>query len=229
MLERYLYRKAGHGIARAIRTERDGLMETNRNGDAYLRTLFGLNGTLQYIEEGVLPRRALDIGTGTGQGIHELSETVFSDNWEVHATGLLRKHIIPHLSPRVRFHLTAGEFLKGIPDGSISCTLALNSVAYSETPELVVENLDRVTVPGGAVKATFVSEWKKTSSSIWSTHHVFSRMMSRQGFGVAVIPNVHEGVDIMLAVKQQPDELAEALILSDFQCWKNDAAAAGLI
>lgn len=229
MLEHFLYQKAGRGIASAIRCEQDGLMETGRDGDAYLRTLSGLDATIAYLQSRGLPRRVLDVGTGTGLGINDLTGTVFADGWDIHATGLLRKNLIPDLSPRIKFHVTAGEFLKGIPDASTSCTLALNSVAYSQTPELVVANLDRVTVPGGVVKATFVSPWKKTSASIWNTHHVFSRMMSRQGFGVAVIPNVHEGVDVMLAVKHEPDALAEDLIAQDYQEWKCKAIAAGLI
>ncbi|MBI4130427.1 hypothetical protein HY468_03875 [Candidatus Roizmanbacteria bacterium] len=219
-LERHLRRKAATKIYQTILDERAGRMHVDRNGRDYIRTFLGLSEMFSYIRS-LSSTRVLDCGAGTTRGIADLSNSTLMDGLSAYATILQRRSEQTHIGlVGQQIFRTPAETLKKANHLRYGGIMCLNSIAYSDTPELVVDAIDTILVDGGVVKATFISPVVWNIQKQWSTHHAFSRLLQQYNYGIGMLPNVHEGVDVILAVKNKPECIAQHLLNEDYLTWQ---------
>ena len=169
----------------------------------YLVSAGGLQAFLDHIRE-TKSRKVLDIGTGTGKALSQIATSRAGDGLSFIGTALT--------SPKtekptgIQLHLTAAESLRGIQPDSVGGVLSIGSIGFSNAPELVVANIDRTLVDGGAIKATFRKkgtygkDWdKKYDKWGYSIHDPFTREWSKLGYDLAIAET--EDDDILVAVK----------------------------
>ena len=127
---------------------------TIRNLREYFIRLHGFQNLFSYIKS--LPcKKVLDIGTGEGIAIAELSKLSMTEGLDFELTALKNVPNLRKNFSKEKIHITGVETLRGIAPLSVACILAVNSVAYSSDPGLAVQQMDEVLIPGGVVKASF--------------------------------------------------------------------------
>src|SRR3989344_4966411 len=121
--------------------ERLGMIRVDRDGKGYAQIFRGMSETFDYVS-GLRSKVVLDVGAGNTRGIAELSRDY---PWlDFRATVLTLPRDIETMHYRGCITVTSAECLRGIPVESVGGILALNSIAYSREPELVVGRLDDV-------------------------------------------------------------------------------------
>ncbi len=196
--------------------ERLGIVRADRDGKGYVQIFRGLEETFNYVS-GLRSKVVLDIGAGNTKGIAELSRDY---QWlDFRATVLTLPRDVGTMHYRGCITVTSAECLRGVPAESVGGILALNSIAYSRDPELVVSRLDDVLVPSGVIKATFRSWWaddewleKLYEVSGFSYHDEFSRELKARGYDVDLW---HGSYDIITAVKRPITTTAKELSRGD--------------
>ena len=196
--------------------ERLGMIRVDRDGKGYAQIFRGMSETFDYVS-GLRSKVVLDVGAGNTRGIAELSRDY---PWlDFRATVLTLPRDIETMHYRGCITVTSAECLRGIPVESVGGILALNSIAYSREPELVVGRLDDVLVPSGVIKATFRS-WRVEDEeleklyeiSCFSYHDEFSRELKARGYDVDLW---HGPYDIITAVKPPFKTTAKELARGD--------------
>ncbi len=190
-------------VVRARRLERDNpdYVKDSSLLD-YLRTAQGLLTFLNHARERGVPA-ILEIGSGTARAIGQLAQNQMGEGLSFVATGLTHRHIE---TPNVLWRPTPAEVLRGVDDKSVSGIIALSALGFSRVPELVVNNIDRTLVKGGAIKATFRGkesygeEWDaKYDEWGYGPHDQFTTELRRRRYDVAVMET--GGDDIMVAIR----------------------------
>lgn len=128
---------------------------SDRGAAGYSEKLKGLTATLDYASSLAGSNTVLDLGTDTGRACADLSKK-FRDLSFI-GTGLRRSPLAEKFLPGDKFKVTAAENLRGIANESIACVIANYSITYSHAQRLVAERLDEVLIPGGIIKASFLS------------------------------------------------------------------------
>ena len=170
-----------------------GAFETNRSGTEYVYRLGGLKHALHYLKElndsGLGSNLVLDIGAGTGRAIYEVSKMPMSDGFDFEVTALRNDIKLKEKFPKEQIHQTSIETLKGVKDNSVGLVIGVNSVAYSASPRLAVESIDRVLVPGGIFKGTFSVPGTSLNynESIFKGPEDFIKYFSELGYDVSFI------------------------------------------
>lgn len=145
---------AARKIRNARTIERTGdPYKINRTGWQYIKELGGVQHLFDYVKT-LKSQTVLDIGAGTTQASSDLQESSLGFGLHFEATVLRNRPEIEKNLGKEHVHITSAEVLRGIPDASVGCVIAVFSVGYSDAPGLVAESIDRVLVPGGAVKIT---------------------------------------------------------------------------
>ena len=132
----------------------------------YLWSLGGLEKFINYLRSLKSSNLLIDIGAGNGNAISQLEKNALGQDLEIKATTLAmrRKSLDPLKLGRENTFFTSVERFDGVEDESVAGLIAVSSVEYSASPDLAVKSIDRVLVPGGAFKVTFL-----TTDSIPST------------------------------------------------------------
>lgn len=220
-IEQYLRDRAAAQITSAIQQERKKEMKTNRSGSDYIRSLLGVRHLLEYVK-GSGNHFVLDCGAGNTKGIGQISRSTMGGGLQFHATILrhLDKEVESHLGRRFTFRSPI-ETLRVLEGREYGAMIALNSLAYSETPELAIQSLDSHLTQGGVLKATFVKphNWHRLSG--WNTHEGFSRQLSLLDYDLAIASNTADKeVDVLVAIKPGGTIGAKELLESDMSDWK---------
>ncbi len=148
------------------------LYQQERSGIHYLKWLGGLQGTFRYAQ-GLPSNLVVDIGAGSTRGIKSISEQKFAKKFKFKATVLsintvnvsqpdvdnlystnLKEKIDENLGLE-NVHITSAEALRPFANNSTAIVLSLYSLPYCGSPELAVQNIDRILVPGGIFKGVF--------------------------------------------------------------------------
>jgi len=153
----YERKEIANQIKESRRAEKENSAETykfHRTGKEELYIMGGMRHLFDYIR--TLPsHKILDVGTGTGNATHMVSQMPIAANLDFEVTAL---HMAPELTNNFlkdKIHITGVETLRGIKDRSLAAVIGLNSLAYSINPWLAAQRLDKVLISGGIVKATF--------------------------------------------------------------------------
>lgn len=143
---------AARKIRSARTAEREGdPYNINRTGWRYLQQLAGAQHLFDYVKS-LKSQTVLDIGAGTTLASSELQQSQLGHDLHFEATVLRNRPEIENNLGEERVHITSAEVLRGVPDESVGCVIAVFSVDYSDAPGLVAGSIDRVLVAGGAVK-----------------------------------------------------------------------------
>jgi len=143
---------AARQLRNARAREREQFAYTvDRTGADYIQELGGVRHLFSYVKTLGNPK-VLDIGAGTTRGVSELAQSALSEGLDFEATVLRNRLGVKENLGEEQTHITSAETLRGIPDLSVACVIAVYSTSYSDAPNLVIESIDRVLVPGGAVK-----------------------------------------------------------------------------
>lgn len=202
--------------------ERLGMVRVDRDGKGYETIFRGLVETFSYVS-GLRSKIVLDVGAGNTRGIAELSRYYPYLDFRATVLTMPRNSETMHYPECIR--VTSAESLRGVAAESVGGILALNSIAYSRGPELVVGRLDDVLVPSGVIKATFRS-WRVESEELeqlydlsgFSYHDEFSRELKARGYDVDLW---HGPYDIITAVKPPFKKTAKDLSKSDRQIFNS--------
>lgn len=220
-------------VARQIRRARkeesmpDTTYETGRDYEDYLIAFCGVHHLFSYVKSlDQKYQRILDIGTGKGLGISRLASRYKEKDLQFHATGLRAPTM---LQPSVFFHRTSAEVLHGIEDTSIGAVLALNSIAWSTSPEMVVNRIDTVLAPGGVLKATFAPKnnrdlYTRLTNPLvgFKTYDKFVSVLSDLNYDISVKSTSQSGIppeDLVVAIKGggSGGVTAEELLIEDLR------------
>lgn len=211
-------------IASARRGEREERLftqEKQRSGKDYVEILMGLEEFLDYTRN--LPSKlVVDVGAGTTQGVSDLSKSDLGYGLEFKATVLTYDPKINKYLGREKTITTSAERLRGIKDNSVGGILCLNSILFSADPETVVKSLDRVLVPGGVVKSTFLREgYNGILLALMGAQKAgpFIEAFEALGYDVASKENKSKLVNVLLAKKPggSEDVSAKDLIGEDLE------------
>lgn len=140
-------------FARSLDRSKEYLAE--RSLKDYEKRFQGLSAFLEYIKNLNSKGKILDIGAGKVKAAYELSRSVEIDDLSVIATLLTP---LGKESPNMgsgAIIATSTENLYEIEDNSISGVLSCFGLAYSASPEHTIRRVDRVLIPGAAIKAIF--------------------------------------------------------------------------
>ena len=168
------------------------------SAENYQKDFGGLRQFLNYVERLSHPH-ILDIGAGEATAARELAAE-YSSHLTFEATGLT-----PPTEPTpFPFHITTGEDLLGVRTASVGGILSRFSLAYSTNPEMVVDAIDRVLVPGGVFKGVFFNAGDfppECAENIRLYYdEAFHDTFARQGFDVA-----HDG-DLGIVLAKKPTQ-----------------------
>jgi SAM-dependent methyltransferase len=201
---RALRSEAADNIAMRRTRERTGFEYLqNRQGWEYVKTLEGVEHLFDYVR--TLPSNTiLDIGAGTTAGIHQLAQSPTGAGLTFEATTLRYRPEIEENLGKERTHITSGETLRGIKDNSVGCIFGVYSVTYSAAPNLVMQSMNRVLVPGGVVKIA------TTDSQIWN----FYEGLKMMGYDVADNAKWQRAL-VVLAIKPGTKDAVRARALLD--------------
>lgn len=195
----------------------------NRGAVGYESTLYGISNFFDYLSEIKESDLIIDVGAGSLLGTSELRSTPFGYGFSYVATGLTLNP--QHLSRfgKENYKQTSVEELHGIADNSVAGILAVCSLAYSAAPELAIQRIDEVLVPGGAIKASFRSQVQADrmeiedalEQPIFQIAIPFFYLLKSFGYDVATIEK--EEYEIVLAIKPggKGTTTAEQLLLRD--------------
>ena len=143
------------------------------------------------------PKRALDLGTGTGKGARVVAERfpeaeVIGVDLAPRMVTEARRLLPPDLAGRVRFEVADASALP-FPDGAFDLVVLLNMIPF-------FDELARVTAPGGLV-AFFFNDTATTE--IYTQHEVLREKLAAVGFTSFEALAAGEG-DALLARKGAP-------------------------
>ena len=172
----------------------------------YWESMHGFAAFLDHIKTANVPKKIVDIGTGNGIALSQLVNSPLGEDVSFIGTALTNSSELQAVLPIVPVVITQVEKL-AIQKNSVGGILARESIGFSNHPELVVENMDRVLAPGGVIKATFKRKkgsygrkWnRKYENWGYHTHEQFSLELSKRGYDVAILET--DGDDILLAIK----------------------------
>lgn len=211
--------------------ERLGRYLTTRDMFAYEEVLGGFTHLLKYAKSLTESNRILDIGAGSTIATNEIARSILGKDLDFYATGLSPHPLAKQNLGSERIHIASAERLRRIPDDSIACIIGIFSVTYTWFPEAVVEEVDRILVPGGAFKSNFLAGRDSRDTSLGAipkyypfsldlnSHHPFSKRFKQLGYAVAVKKDFR-GSDILLVVKggaNQESSIATELIKEDLK------------
>lgn len=198
--------------------ERSGVYMTNRGASEYVSGFLGLQHFFDYVR--TLPRgtTVLDLGAGLSIGTQELSSSVIGKDLSFISVGLTRDFRVNDYIGSDKYKITSAEKLRGIANESVKGIIALHSIAYSEAPEMVIDRINKVLIPGGVIKATFCNETFKDNNdflarSKFKSHDRFSAQMRSLGYDTAY--HKREGYTILLALKPGVESVMTARNLLD--------------
>lgn len=135
--------------------ERQQGYSIDRRGELYLAKLEGLECFFHYLKQFKKSNIVYDIGAGLTRGISEISRMDMAEGLNFLATGLDRPKEVQSWLGNSRYRITSAEILRGIADQSVAGIIALHSIVYSKAPTMVINRINQVLIPGGAIKATF--------------------------------------------------------------------------
>ncbi|KKT00813.1 MAG: hypothetical protein UW07_C0004G0008 [Candidatus Nomurabacteria bacterium GW2011_GWF2_43_8] len=184
-----------------------GKFLTNRGKYDYIWELHGLKELFAYLRI-KKNTKVLDIGSGTGRAVDEISKSELGKGLEFVKTALI--NYSGENSRKI--HLTSAEVLRGIPSDSFGAILAVFSVAYSEAPELVAQQIDRVLVPGGVFKGSFNSRNSPETAFGKVTLKKYGNLrliLQKMGYDTATISDFSDKYlefhdSVLLAIKPDP-------------------------
>lgn len=182
--------------------ERAGLYKTERTGGEYIGDLLGVQYLFNYVRTLGTSNTILDVGSGTTNGIYDLAISSFGEGLQFEATVINRISFLVSLNlGNDRTHTTSVEVLNGIPDTSMGGVLGVSSVGYSDEPSLAVGSINRVLVPGGAFKGTFLKSNISGDQNMYGlkTYAAFKEAFEALGYDVDTENSIKE--DILLAIK----------------------------
>ncbi len=196
--------------------------KVNRDAYEYFEELGGIKKLLEYLK--ILKiTKILDIGSGTGRAINEISNSDLGQGFEFVGTSLFK---YPDEDAK-KIHLTSAEVLRGIPASSFGAVLSVCGVGYSDAPNLVAEQINRVLVPGGVFKGSFADERPVTyGSSTLKRYDDLRLALQKKGYDTAIVPDFldvpsREKEDtILLAIKSNPSLVlphAVDLLMEDYE------------
>lgn len=145
--------------------ERLKINETrNHTAKEYRQLLGGFDELFKYVQ--TLPSKTIvDAGTGNGFALALISENnrySLQNKYDLEfiGTDLIKA---PLLNP-YKFRQTSIESMKGFSNESVGAIISvLGAYAYTQAPQLAVENTDRILVPGGILKIVIHDFPKKQS------------------------------------------------------------------
>ena len=187
----------------------------DRSGEEYLKVFSGLKHLLDYARTFENPT-VLDIGAGTTRGIAEIAQSEEGEGIQFLATVLKKdEETRKHLGNRQTI-MTPAETLKGVSDNSTVLILALNSILYSEAPEMVVQSIDRVLKTGGVLKATYQTDEGKSIGPLkLHAFKEFRPFFKKRGYEIASISK--SGTDVVLLVKPGGKRSVTELLQADLK------------
>ena len=196
------------------RLERLGECVDDRGGGDYIHCFKGLRRFLDYTRAVPGSNLVLDIGAGITRGVNDLSKSEKGRNLKFMATGLVSKirgqgdnryKRVDNSLGSANLRLTSGEILRGIADNSVAGVMALFSIAYSACPEMVIDRINQVLVPGGVIKAVVGSQNLKISRDDYydrtglQTADRFVAQLDSLGYEIALSDDSNHS--IILAIK----------------------------
>ncbi|HVZ12682.1 MAG TPA: hypothetical protein VG965_06665 [Patescibacteria group bacterium] len=132
-----------------------GLFKDSRGGDEYIRELYGLEAFFSYVKY-IGAKQVVDVGAGFGFGVADLRDQYkYADGLNFYATNLSDNEGLARNIPEEHVYLTSAEEMEGLEPETVGGIIALNSIAYSVSPETVTKRFDEILVPGGIIKASF--------------------------------------------------------------------------
>lgn len=176
----------------------------NRCGSDYIEIFKGLEQLFNYAR--TLPvNTILDVGAGLTRGVRDLQQSQLGAFLQFKATVLTKRYEIENYLGFDNTLITEVEKLDGIKDASCAVVLGANSIAYSVAPDRAISQIDRVLVPGGALKATFKnSEEAYVSDGQYEMdkHFLFSSALINRGYDCMTLPGEsNKDYDVLLAIK----------------------------
>jgi ubiquinone/menaquinone biosynthesis C-methylase UbiE len=149
----------------------------------------GLANFLDYLRNLRLGGLVLDVGAGTTRAVAQLSDSYLGRDLTFGATILTRMKEISENLGFERTIETEVEKLRGVNDKSVTGVISFSALAYSAAPQLAVRSIDRVLIPGGAVKANFKfppSSEEHSARRFSKTHDEFSDTFLKLGYDIAL-------------------------------------------
>ncbi|MDO8522061.1 MAG: methyltransferase domain-containing protein [bacterium] len=171
----------------------------NRSGSEYISNFNGVKTLFEYTKK-LQSQVILDLGAGTARAIREISESNLGSGLVFSATVLRHSPEITKYLGISKVHISPVETLRGVADSSIGCVLANLSIAYSVSPNLAVKSIDRVLVPGGALKAVFPSLTQSIKrAGVLQDSRIFK--LELESIGYDTYENRGPQLTVLLAVK----------------------------
>lgn len=139
---------------------------------------------------------SLDVGAGFGEAIKAIREK-YREGLDIYATNLTYNENLVENLGKDKVHVTPAEFMKGFEPQSVTGIIAVASIAYSVSPEFVVQKLNDILIPGGIIKASFRKPHSGYMAEYgFQTHHEFTKRLKQLGYDVAVLNDY-----VVLAIK----------------------------
>jgi SAM-dependent methyltransferase len=211
-------------IAKARQIDRHQTKERwtdSRDGEDYVGELQGLQATLDWVRQYGKNKTVLDIGTGIATGITEISRSYLGRNLNFVATNLTKQPLAYGDLNEDSLKITMAETLRGIPDNSVDCVLAVHSISYSAKPQYVVSAIDRVLSENGIIKAVFRGEDASPRLEEKRAED-FSDEFRKLGYKVSIShPRLlikgqsKKAIDLLVAVKTPGDLMPEIIMAED--------------
>jgi len=120
----------------------------------------------------------LDIGAGTTRGISQLEKSSLGSGLSFEAVALSYSPLIKENLGLEKTHITSAESLKGVKNESVAGVISLFGISYCTRPDLAVYSIDRVLLPGGVIKAGFISSEKTAYSQSGSEKEESAELLS---------------------------------------------------
>lgn len=147
-------------LARVVEMENEDYYNYTRGYQQYAVLLKGMEASVMYALHLAKrnPGYFLDIGCGISQAIAEIASQSFSNGLQFRATGLVKHPCISNNLGFKRFIKTPAETMNGINDNSVVGATAVHSIAYTASPEMTIQAINRILVPGAVLKGVFAGE-----------------------------------------------------------------------
>ncbi len=152
--------------AKAIRSQREvdrrrgenftyDLMR-NQGVMEYLVQLRGLKHFLNYARLLSENPKILDVGAGVTRAFADLSKIKeWTEGLDLKATSLHMDKDVNKFLGKENVTLTSVEQMRRIKDGELAGIISVHGIGFTKAPKLAAESVNRVLMPGGAIKAVF--------------------------------------------------------------------------
>jgi SAM-dependent methyltransferase len=156
----------------------------------YFIKLQGLTHFMDYLKSLGENGLVLDIGAGTTKAVSQLEKSSLGNGLSFRATVLSRNREIERNLGYDKVIQTEVETLRGVGDLSVVGVISRSGIDYSAVPAIAVASIDRVLMPGGAIKTCFSydSEPDEILKDYNKTHGRFSEALLNLGYDVAISP-----------------------------------------